>query len=133
MPDLQKHRNATLRRIALAQIRDFIFELPRARVGDLRLSGERADHADDARNIGEAARLGDEDPDADALQTIDLQGRIAASPSEHEIRPQCDQALDIDPAVTRHNRQAFRFDRMATEARDARELRTGARGEGDLR
>src|SRR6266513_3025164 len=103
VPDLQKHRDATLRGVALAQIRDFAFELPRARVGELRASGQRPDQANDARNIVEAARLGDEDLDADALQTIDLQRRIAAAPGEHEIRPQGDQALDIDPAVARHD------------------------------
>src|SRR5256885_2649279 len=101
MPDLQKHSDSTLRDVAFAQVRYFVFELPCPRFGELRASGERADQANDARNIGEAAHLGDEDPDADALQTIDLQRRIAAAPGEHEIRPQGDQALDIHPPVTR--------------------------------
>src|SRR5207248_5638918 len=119
VPDLQKHRDATLRGVALAQIRDLIFELPCARFGDLRAPGDRTDQANEAGNIGEAARLGDEDPDADALQTVDLQRRIAAAPGEHEIRPQGDQALDIHPPVTRDDRQALRLRRMAAEARDA--------------
>ena len=87
MPDLQKHRDATLRGVALDQIRELIFELPRARFGDVHAAGQRTDPANDAGNVGKGARLGDENPDADALQTIDLQRRIAALPGEHEIRP----------------------------------------------
>src|SRR5258706_246757 len=132
VPDLEEHRHAALARVAQAQFLDLAFEFARARFGDVHAAGQRADGANDTGNIGEGTHFGDENPDADALQTIDLQRRVTAPPGEHQIRPQRDQALDIDPAVARHDRQALGLGRMAAEARDTGELRTGARCEGDL-
>src|SRR5258706_53711 len=132
VPDLEEHRHAALARVAQAQFLDLAFEFARARFGDVHAPGQRADGANDTGNIGEGTHFGDENPDTDALQTTDLQRRVAALPSEHEIRAQRDQALDIDPAVACHDRQALDLGRMAAEARDTGELRNGARCEGDL-
>src|SRR5258707_1409896 len=132
VPDLEEHRDAALARVAQAQFLDLSFEFARARFGDVHAPGQRADGANDTGNIGEGTHFGDENPDTDALQTTDLQRRVAALPSEHEVRPQRDQALDIDAAVARDDRQALGLGRMAAEARDTGELRTGARCEGDL-
>src|SRR5260221_1810290 len=133
VPNLEEHREATYARVVRAQFLDLALEFARARFGDVHAPGQRADGANDTGNIGESTHFGDENPDADALQTTDLQRRVAAPPGEHEIRAQRDQALDIDPAVARHDRQALDLGRMAAEARDTGELRTGARCEGDLR
>ena len=43
VPDLHKHRDATLPGVAIAQSRDLIFELPRACFRDLRAAGQLTD------------------------------------------------------------------------------------------
>jgi len=133
VPDFDEYPHATLPRVALAQVRDLAFELPSARFGNGLAARKRADQANDAGDIGERAYLGDEDPDAEAFQPIDLQWRIAALPSEDEIRTQGNQPLDIDPTVACNDGQPRRLGRMAAEARDACEACPGTRGEDHFR
>jgi len=70
VPDLEEHPDAALARVAHAQFLDLAFEFACARFGDVDAAGQGAHGANDTGNIGKGTHFGDEDPDADALQTI---------------------------------------------------------------
>ncbi len=125
LPYLVKHAHRRARGIAVTEFPVTLIELTDHPCRPVLVAGQPAQSLQAAGDIGHDLRLGHEHGNPQPAQALQLPGRAAAAPGDHQLRPQRQNRLEIETTATANLRYLLRRRRIVTVLGRAHDGLTG--------